>query len=330
MECAFADFGRSVFRHRYLTVLLVFALMVVLLLRLPSLTVDTSNDAFYHPNDPIRVQYNDFQQQFGKDDRIVIAIEADEIFSASVLRQIDALQQDIEQRVPHLKTSTSLLTVRYTSSIDDELLVEDFIETIPDDPTQLAALKARAESNEFYPRLPVIGDGRYTFIDIEPVAARLLEDGSQQFISTVEYKEMMLAIEPIIEAYQSETFGLHVAGFPVITDRLTRAIEQTLADHTADDPDQPGIPVFTVPPLLRGCLPDADRGHVDCCCGWHHDPGYRSRSTWSPRLFQPCCRWWQSLTRCIYCRLFTVNTTKTVVTRKPPLPMPWVVTDSRY
>ena len=48
----------------------------------------------------------------------------------------------------------------------------------------------------------------------------------------MEYKVMMDALEPIIDSYRSDNFQLYVAGFPVITDRLTRAIEQTLAELT--------------------------------------------------------------------------------------------------
>lgn len=231
-EQAFGRLGLQVYRHPYLTVAMVMALMVLLLLKLPTLTVDTSNDAFYHPDDPIRVAYNDFQQQFGKDDRIVIAIQPDEIFNSATLQQIRDLQQDLDRQVPHLSKTTSLLNARYTSSVDDELLVEDFIEQIPQLSQPLAELKNKAEANAFYQDFLLSSDGSFTFINIEPLATKLNDNNELQFISTREYREMMQAIEPILDEYRSEDFKLFVAGFPVITDRLTQAIEKTLVELT--------------------------------------------------------------------------------------------------
>ncbi len=231
-EQAFANLGGVVYHHRYLTVALTFALVLLLLVKLPTLTIDTSNDAFYHPDDPIRIQYNEFQQQFGKDDRIVVAIESQEIFATGVLQQIKDLQQDINRDVPHLKESTSLLNARYTTGIDDELIVEDFIEVIPETSAELSALKQKASSNAYYRDYLISADGQFTFIDIEPVALKATGDGEFRFISTEEYKEMMEALLPIVERYQRPGFRIYVTGFPVITDRLTRAIEQTIVELT--------------------------------------------------------------------------------------------------
>ncbi|MCP4980085.1 MAG: MMPL family transporter, partial [Gammaproteobacteria bacterium] len=53
-----------------------------------------------------------------------------------------------------------------------------------------------------------------------------------KYASNKEYAEMMDALEPILAGYQNSDFKIHTAGFPVITDRLTRAIEQTMAELT--------------------------------------------------------------------------------------------------
>jgi predicted RND superfamily exporter protein len=112
------------------------------------------------------------------------------------------------------------------------------IETIPQTSEQLDVLKKKSMSNPFYLNYLLTEDGRFTFIDIEPVAFTT-SDGMEpseanelKFISTVEYAEMMNVLLPILEKYQDQEMNIFVTGFPVITDKLTASIEQTLIDLT--------------------------------------------------------------------------------------------------
>ncbi len=236
IEALFSHLGLLVFQFRYLSLIFVLALTAFLFLQLPKLTIDTSNDAFYHQDDPIRIGYNEFRQQFGKDDHIIIGLKPAEIFSPTFLQTLQQIQSEIEDKVPHMKKATSLLNVRHTYGLDDELIVEDLIESIPQSSQELAALRQKATSNPFYQNYLLSKDGEFTFIDIEPVAVKVIKstDPGQaaqiKYVSTQEYAEMVDALQPILAKYKSSALNIYVAGFPVITDRLTRAIEQTMAE----------------------------------------------------------------------------------------------------
>ncbi|MEJ2610304.1 MAG: MMPL family transporter [Candidatus Thiodiazotropha sp.] len=236
VEGYFRSLGLGVYQYRYLSLAFVVALTGFLLLQLANLTVDTSNDAFYREDDPIRVEYNEFRRQFGKDDHIIIGLESAEIFSSSFLQTLEQIQAEIDDKVPYLNKVTSLLNVRYTYGLDDELIVEDFIESIPQSTNELMALKQKAIKNPYYQNYLLSKDGRFTFIDIEPVAIKAASSADKEqivnakFVSTAEYGEMLDALQPILEKYRSSNLKIYAAGFPVISDSLTKAIEQTMAE----------------------------------------------------------------------------------------------------
>jgi len=234
----FSNLGLIIYKHKYLSLLLVLGITSLLLIQLSRLTIDTSNDAFYHSDDPIRVEYNQFRQQFGKDDHIFIGIKSEKIFTENFLLKLQQLHSQIENNVPFVNKVTSLLNVRNTYGLDDELIVEDLIETVPTTTTELNELAELARSTPFYQDYLLSKDGQFTFIDIEPVAiaARNITDTDAaeplRFISTEEYAEMIDGLLPILSEFSDQDMNIYASGFPVITDRLTRAIEQTMVELT--------------------------------------------------------------------------------------------------
>ena len=55
----------------------------------PGVAVDTSNESFLHPSSSSRLLYNEFRNQFGRDDVAIIVIRPPEIFD---LRFLDKLR----------------------------------------------------------------------------------------------------------------------------------------------------------------------------------------------------------------------------------------------
>ena len=46
---------------------------------LPELRAENSSQSYLHSDDPASIEYEEFQRQFGQDDRILIAIETPEV-----------------------------------------------------------------------------------------------------------------------------------------------------------------------------------------------------------------------------------------------------------
>ena len=229
LEIAFSNLGHWIYRNRFVTLLFVFVFTGGLLGQLNQLTVDTSNDAFYHQDDPATIAYNQFRERFGKDDHIIIGIKSSDIFNPKILQALRELHQEIEDTVPHIKKITSLINVRNTYGQEDELIVEDLIAEIPHTPATLNALKQKVFSNPFYMNYLVSEDGQFTILDIEPNAVINDKDG-YHYLSTAEYGEMMAVIDPILAKFRQAGLEIHAGGIPVVSDRLAIAIEQVMAE----------------------------------------------------------------------------------------------------
>ena len=89
-------------------------LMVLLLLafpisHLPQIKMDTSTEGFMHEDDPVLIEYNAFRAQFGRDERIAVAIKSNEIFTLKFLETLKELHEDIVAKVPYIDDVTSLI-----------------------------------------------------------------------------------------------------------------------------------------------------------------------------------------------------------------------------
>ncbi|MBF0589004.1 MAG: MMPL family transporter [Magnetococcales bacterium] len=245
IETLFANLGRWVFRRRYPTLVGVLVLMVGLMAQIGTLQMDTSNDAFYHPDDPAKVAYDKFRDRFGKDDHILIMLKPEKVFDVAFIQTLKTLREEIEQKVPFVREVTALDNVRHTQGRGDELIVGDLLEVIPDTPQKMDAFRQMVLNNPFYVDYLISGDGRYTALDLEPVAVTRDLSGffagstragdpndGLHYLSTVEYRQMMAALDPILARYRRAGMVIHLGGMPVVTDRLTQAVEQVMTDLT--------------------------------------------------------------------------------------------------
>ena len=94
--------------------LLVFILAATALSQLPKLTIDVTNEGFFHPDSDVIVNYNRFRDQYGREEVIIISIEPENIFDLSFLKRLQALHEELEDNLPYLDDITSLINARNT------------------------------------------------------------------------------------------------------------------------------------------------------------------------------------------------------------------------
>lgn len=120
VELGFESWGRTV-AARPVTVLvasLVFAAACIS--GLPHLRVDVSFEAFLQADDPVRVAYESFREQFGRDERVTIAaapggaMGGGDVFDLAFLEKLRAFHEAIEERIPYVDEITSLGNSGYT------------------------------------------------------------------------------------------------------------------------------------------------------------------------------------------------------------------------
>lgn len=223
------------FRNKWLAVLFVLLFFIPLVSQLPKLTIDTSNESFFRPDDKVLVDYNEFRNQFGKDEFIVVAIQSSAVFDLDFLEKLQLLHKDIEENVPYLDEITSLINVRNTRGEVDELIVEDFLEKWPENQGDLDALKQRAGENTLYENYILNDSGTFTSIIIKPLAcnpdseALRQDEGTCQPMTNPQNREMVLAMTRVVEKYNADNFSIFVSGMPIVIEYLNLTLEKDMS-----------------------------------------------------------------------------------------------------
>ncbi|MEN8147724.1 MAG: MMPL family transporter [Campylobacterota bacterium] len=242
VEKQFEHFSDLITKHRFKTLVLMLAMVLSLAINLPKITMDTSTEGFLYPDDPQILMYNDFRNQFGRDEKIIIAVKTKDVFDARFLEKLFALHSEMEEHLPYIKEVNSLKNARKTTGNEEELIVEDlFLDGVPSSAEALAEIKAYAQDNNIYENLYLSEDGSFTTIMIttntytsignEEEAEDDFSEGFDEeeeavsdeqlpFISVQETNELILKLETIIDRYRADDFMIYDAGSPIVTKNL--------------------------------------------------------------------------------------------------------------
>ena len=236
---AFFDRGAGlVIRFRFAVLLFSLIIAALLAVNIRNLQFDTSNEGFLRSEDPILVTYNDFREQFGRDDMLILAIHSDNIFSLEFLSRLKELHDALETEIANINDMISMVNARSTRGEGDVLLVDDLLADFPETAEQLENLKARVMSNPLYRNQLISADGLYTTVVIESSVYTAtgevdlfegFDEGDEEigsdsdnglssgkFISDKENSEFVEAVYEVVRAYQSDEFQIYVAGSPAV------------------------------------------------------------------------------------------------------------------
>ena len=265
IEKWFEHLARAIYRHRILTIIAMLVLSSLLIVQLPKITIDTSTEGFLHNEDPALLSYNAFRDQFGRDEVVIIAIEAQEVFDHRFLERLKVLHEELADNVPFLEDIISLINARNTRGEVNELIVEDLLENWPNTEKELEIIKKRALSNPLYQNLLLSEDGRFTTIVIQtqshsglgqqgdvlegfedeaPGADEKEADAAARtYLTDHENSQVVTAIKQIVNKYNAADFPIYIAGTPVVTHFLKRAMMSDMRKFIA-------LAVITVAVLL--------------------------------------------------------------------------------
>ena len=238
MEILFDAGTGLIIRFRYLVLLLSVLLAVVLAVHIRNLQFDTSNEGFLRSDDPILATYNDFREQFGRDDMLILAIHSENIFSKEFLTRLRELHETLESEIANINDMTSMVNARSTRGEGDVLLVDDLLRNFPESEEQLQALESLVMSNPLYLNQLISPNGMYTTVVIESSVYTAIGEvdllsgfdeeseelgsdsdnglSSGKFISDQENSEFVEAVYEVVRKYQSDDFQIYVAGSPAV------------------------------------------------------------------------------------------------------------------
>jgi predicted RND superfamily exporter protein len=242
LENLMGRFGSFIHDNPFKVLLVLLLLLAFPISQLPKIKMDTSTEGFMHEDDPVLLTYNNFREQFGRDERIVLAIKSENVFSIDFLTKLKALHREIEAKVPYVEDVTSLYNVRNTRGDGDKLITDDLLEPFPTTQEQATAIKKRALESHFYKDLLISQDGTMTTMIIETDAYSHVgeqevsvedefsdgfEDKSTQnsvvkraFLTDQENHELLDAITTITNEYREKGLEIYVAGSPAVNNAL--------------------------------------------------------------------------------------------------------------
>ncbi|HIN49073.1 MAG TPA: patched family protein, partial [Deltaproteobacteria bacterium] len=166
IEKQFEKLGYFIFARRWTVILVALLIFGALASQVTNIVIDTSNEAFLEPDDPILTQYDAFRDQFGRDEVVVVAIQPKDVFERQFLERLKAFHEDLENEIPYLDEVISLVNVTSIKGEAEELLVEELLENWPEDQAGIDALKKDVLSNKFYKNLLISEDGTFTTVII--------------------------------------------------------------------------------------------------------------------------------------------------------------------
>jgi len=248
VERGFETFAHQVYRWRWMVLLLTLFVAAGFASQMPKLTSATSNESFLHSDDPILLAYNDFRDQFGRDELIIIAIQPPDVFDLKFLKRLKALHEDIEEKVPHVNEITSLINARNTRGEGDQLIVEDLLEKWPHDKDDLMILKKRVLSNPLYLNRLISEDSGFTTIviqtnsfsgednDLDFTAGfddsekpfKESQKGEPVFLTEKENTAVVMSVSKIVSRYQADDFRLYLAGSSVVTTMVKISMQKDM------------------------------------------------------------------------------------------------------
>ncbi|MBW2544029.1 MAG: MMPL family transporter [Deltaproteobacteria bacterium] len=246
MEKWFASLARTIYRNRFKTLLIMAVLIAAIASQLPKLTIDISTEGFLRKTDPTLIEYNNFRDQFGRDELIIVAIRSSEIFEGNFLEKLKKLHEDLKENVPYIEDITSLINARNTRGEKDELIVEDLLENWPNTPEEMALIRQRTIDNPLYKNLLISEDSKMTTIVIQTQAHSSAGEGidvlegfeddanrdltdsgksdGKEYLTDKENSEVVHAVNKIAEKYKGPDFEIYIAGLPAVTHFLKQSM----------------------------------------------------------------------------------------------------------
>ena len=226
-EAWFGNIGVAVYRHPVISISLVIFIVAALAVNLRHIRLDMSTESFLDQNSTAIQSYNQFRETFGRAELIIVAIEADDVFSPHVLDQIKSLHERLEVDIPYVAQVDSLLNARKIIGSEDELLVEELFEAWPEDAASLAELKNFALSNHLYLNRFINKETNITNIFVQldafypdKIKDELVKVGQKEVIAALEHLQDVLA-EQNLTNENGDSLAVSVAGSPVVTATLT-------------------------------------------------------------------------------------------------------------
>jgi len=206
----FSSLADKLLRFRWLGIIAVVLLTVFFAFQMRGLKFDNSNEVWFVEGDRSLDLIEKFRDVFGNDDFVILLFESENFFEPENIRRIGRLAETLEAEVPYLKDMTWLGNVEYIEGIEDGVKIHELLETVPEDPEEMARVRKKALSESTYVNSLISPDGQAAAIVLE--MEKYPEDGD-----TLDPKsEISPSVRKILARPEFAPLNAYVAGGPIM------------------------------------------------------------------------------------------------------------------
>lgn len=251
-EWAFERWARIVCKQRWVVIVTLVTFALALGSQIGRIEVDTSFEGYLPAHDSTLVTYAKFREQFGTEERVVIAIKPQNVFDLRFLNWLKALHEDLETSVPHVREVTSLINARHTYGTGDALVVEDLLTNFPTNTEELQHFETLVRQNPLYQNVLISKDAKFTTIVLkietdaqkesdaevldafEGASARATAKGSSKksevhVLNSRQLKEFVQSLQKTVDRHRASEIEMYVAGGLVMNYEMTSILNHDMA-----------------------------------------------------------------------------------------------------
>lgn len=253
IDTFFRAVATAIFRHPVKTSILFLILIGAALATMPKLKSDGRIEAFMHDDDPALIAYYEMRRSFGQDNRIVVTVNAPDLFSREFLETFAAFHREIARDVPYIAEIFSPYNIPFIEFENGGFYLEELVRNMLARDQDPRVMRDRIVETPLYRNFIISKDGKTAAIIIEPYrfAPHALdcvarpEDGfacdedvgaadeERQLLGAVQYAEMAQAVNAIAARYQNaDSFDIHIAGAPIVSTEIVRLMSQDMPRFT--------------------------------------------------------------------------------------------------
>jgi len=183
--------------HPIRIILLITLITLIFALQIPSLRFETSLYDLTFEDLPETLEYDQFKEEFGSEEIILVVAKTKGVFHPNTFRQIDRLAQSLSQ-INGIRRVISLPGIRKAMDITDKWDLKDFEGVVSD--------------IDLFHKNIISEDKKTTVITL------ILEDIKQK-------DQVINGVKGLIDEYQA-SFSLYQIGMPVVSSALARFTQQ--------------------------------------------------------------------------------------------------------
>ena len=252
IQTGMTRFLTQIYTHRLKAVIVLIALVFgYVATNMPNLQRDGRVEAFMHKNDPALETYYAMRREFGQDNRIVVAVSSDDVFTTEFLTKFSKMHRELADNVPYVSEIFSPYNIPFIEHENGGIYLEELVRNLLVRGRDPVELRERILTTPLYRNFIISEDGTTAAVAIEPYryapsASDCVPDPSKgincpviftplserRLLGAPQYAEMTAVAQEIAARYEGAGFDIHIAGAPVLSTEIIKMMQQDMPRFT--------------------------------------------------------------------------------------------------